>query len=94
MPQHKELAQTLIETGHGVPINGVTQKLRESLGLSRNPPNVHSCPDALREIRTLIHSTGFEDLVGDKPENSKFKLGIIEYISETEQDQEMETNYE
>jgi len=94
LPEHLELARTLIKTGHGVPINKLFQKLRQSLGLSKNPSTVHSSPDALREIRTLIHSVGFDDLVGEKTEEIKSKSDNIECISEVDPDQEMEINYE
>ena len=61
---HVDLSKVLINTGHGVPINDNTIKLREALGLPGKPPTTHSFPDAIKDIQTLVQSLGFDKLVG------------------------------
>ena len=74
-PQHVALCKIFADSGHGVPINEATQKLRELLGLPKNPPTTHSYPAAVKEIQTLLKSLGFDKLVGwteqPKPEPTK-----------------------
>ncbi len=68
-PAHVALAKMLADTGHGVPINEPTQKLRELLGTTKNPPTTHSFPKAVKDIQVLLKSLGFDKLVGwtDQP---------------------------
>jgi len=74
-PQHVALAKALADTGHGVTINEATQKLREFIGLPKNPPTTHSFPKAVKDIQVLLKSLGFDKLIGwsdqPKPEADK-----------------------
>ncbi len=74
-PPHVALAKMLADTGHGVPINEATQKLRELLGLPKNPPTTHSYPKAVKDIQVLLKSLGFDKLVGwtDQPKPAENK---------------------
>ncbi|MHA1821126.1 MAG: CoB--CoM heterodisulfide reductase subunit C [Promethearchaeota archaeon] len=63
---HKNLTHMLIDTGHGVPLpegESNWSNLRKSYGLPERPPTVHSFPNALKEVQTLVHSLGFDKLV-------------------------------
>jgi heterodisulfide reductase subunit C len=62
----------LIDTGHGVPINDKKwSDLRESYDLNSLPPTVHSHPEAVKEIQTLVKSLKFDKLVEYKSPNKK-----------------------
>jgi heterodisulfide reductase subunit C len=74
---HRGLTHILINTGHGVPLDGKIQagkpfengwtKLRESYGLDPIPPTTHSSAEAVEEVKKLIESTEFDKLVGYPP---------------------------
>jgi heterodisulfide reductase subunit C len=67
LPAHKSLTHLLFQTGHCVPLGGEDSnwaKLRESYGLSKVPPTVHSDPAAVEEVVKLLKLTHFNDLVG------------------------------
>ena len=66
LPEHKAVAGYLIKTGHAVPINDKTKKLRASLGLSEIPPTTHKFEESLGEVKTLVRKLGFDKLVGFK----------------------------
>jgi heterodisulfide reductase subunit C len=69
---HKSLTHILIDTGHGVPINDKKwSDLRESYDLNSLPPTVHSHPEAVKEIQTLVKSLKFDKLVEYKSPNKK-----------------------
>ncbi len=74
-PPHRAVTHILAKTGHGVPLG--TQKggednnwslLRASYGLPNIPPTTLSHPDAITDIQTLMHATGFDELVGWTPD--------------------------
>ncbi|MEJ2251905.1 MAG: CoB--CoM heterodisulfide reductase subunit C [Candidatus Lokiarchaeota archaeon] len=74
---HFNLADKIFyTTGHGVPATGEGNKkwrdLRESYGLPRLPPTVHSYPEAVKECQILMKEVGFRDLM-DKVEKIKEK---------------------
>lgn len=57
-----------MRTGHGVPIDEQNRKKRKELELDELPGTVHSCPEALEEVRQLIKACGFDRLAGfDQP---------------------------
>lgn len=61
---HIAVSKFLINTGHGVPNNDKKwQELRESVGLNPLPPTVHSFPEALKEVQTIIKELGFDELI-------------------------------
>ncbi|MDK2892583.1 CoB--CoM heterodisulfide reductase subunit C [Methanohalophilus sp.] len=65
LDSHRKVASLLLETGHAVPINEENTERRKQLGLSELPPTVHSVPDALMEVKKLLKSCDFEEIVED-----------------------------
>lgn len=63
IPRHREVAHLFIRYGHAVPINEENIKKRESLGLAKIPPTVHSSKQALEELHMLIKKCGFDKKV-------------------------------
>jgi heterodisulfide reductase subunit C len=68
LDNHFTLAKDIFyATGHGVPATGENNKkwrdLRESFGLNSLPPTVHSHPNALKEVQTLLNLAGFKNLL-------------------------------
>ncbi|MHA1383805.1 MAG: CoB--CoM heterodisulfide reductase subunit C [Candidatus Helarchaeota archaeon] len=49
--------------GHAVPINDETKAVRKKIGLKEVPPTVHSYPEGLEEVKTILKETGFADKV-------------------------------
>lgn len=69
---HIAVSKGLIETGHGVPINEEKwSKLREGLKLPAMPPTVHSFPEAVEEIKTIVHELRFDELIAHGEEVQK-----------------------
>jgi heterodisulfide reductase subunit C len=66
IPEHQAVAGYLIKTGHAVPINEKTKKLRVKLGLSEIPPTTHKFAKSLVDVKTLVRKLGFDRLVGFK----------------------------
>nr|MDO8115334.1 CoB--CoM heterodisulfide reductase subunit C [Candidatus Sigynarchaeota archaeon] len=61
---HVAVCKNLFNTGHGVPIGGEPWlTFRKTLKLSPLPPTVHSFPEALKEVQTIVKETGFEQLI-------------------------------
>lgn len=60
---HRDVCELMIETGHAVPIDEETKMKRERLGMRAIPETVHSFPDALKDVKTLLASTGFDRLL-------------------------------
>ena len=58
LPQHRKTSQKLLETGHAVPIDDANRKMRKDLGLKEIPPTVHSHEDALKDVQTIMESSG------------------------------------
>ena len=68
LPAHKKIAEYVMRTGHGVPIDEQNRKKRKELELDELPGTVHSCPKALEEVRQLIKACEFDRLAGfDQP---------------------------
>jgi len=68
LDNHFTLAKDIFyATGHGVPATGENNKkwrdLRESFGLNYLPPTVHTHPNALKEVKTLLNLAGFKKLL-------------------------------
>lgn len=68
LDSHFVLANDIFyKTGHGVhanlPEHQKWRDLRESYGLPPLPPTVHSYPEAVEEVQTLMKLTGFRDLL-------------------------------
>ncbi|MCD4704289.1 MAG: CoB--CoM heterodisulfide reductase subunit C [Methanosarcinaceae archaeon] len=68
LPVHKKVGQLVVNYGHAVPINDATKEKRKKLGLDEVPPTVHSFPDALDEVKTLLHIAGFDKIVAKEEE--------------------------
>ena len=58
----KNVIKNLVNTGHAVPLGGADSnwaKLREFHKLDKVPPTVHSFPEALDELFTLLDKIRF-----------------------------------
>ncbi|MBP2030747.1 heterodisulfide reductase subunit C [Methanohalophilus levihalophilus] len=62
---HRKVAGLLLETGHAVPIDDDNIEKRKQLGLSELPSTVHSEPESLDEVKELLKSCDFEEIVGE-----------------------------
>lgn len=62
LPAHRKVCKFLLRTGHAVPIDDTHSAVREKIGL-KTPETVHKYPKALREVKTLLKSTGFDGLI-------------------------------
>jgi len=51
-------ATFIYQTGHAVPINDATKKLRVKLGLSENPPTTHAYPEFMPGVQKILEGTG------------------------------------
>jgi len=63
LPAHRMVAQVVILKGHAVPINDDTKEQRKQLGLDALPAIVHKFPDSLEQVKKLLASTGFVELI-------------------------------
>jgi heterodisulfide reductase subunit C len=68
---HQAVSGYLIKTGHAVPINEETQKLRKTLHLKELPPTTHSFKISLLEVQQIVKKTGFTELVNFSEEKEK-----------------------
>ncbi len=62
LPSHRKVCRFFIETGHSIPLDEEHRAIREKIGLSL-PESVVKYPEALKEVKTLIESTGFAKLI-------------------------------
>lgn len=62
LPAHRKVCRFLIETGHAVPIDDKHILIREQIGLGM-PGTVSKYPGSLKEVKALLVSTGFDELV-------------------------------
>ena len=62
LPAHRAVCKFLIEMGHGVPIDDIHITIREKIGLAQ-PETVSKYPEALKDVKTLLSSTGFDELI-------------------------------
>ncbi|MHA1785954.1 MAG: CoB--CoM heterodisulfide reductase subunit C [Candidatus Helarchaeota archaeon] len=60
-PAHLFVAGLLEKFGHAVPVNDPTKAVRKRIGLQETPPTVHSHPEGLEEVKTLLKETGFKE---------------------------------
>ena len=93
LDSHFSLANDIFyATGHGVPCNAENQKqwrdLRESYGLPRLPPTVHSYPKALEECQTLMNLVGFKDLLDNAAKLKKKRKAEAEKKEKEEKKEE------
>ena len=79
-PPHIQVTHVLSKTGHGVPLGVTTpapgnnwSKMRAQYGLPSIPPTTHSHPEAIKDCQTLMHSTGFDTLIGLEQEKTPKK---------------------
>ncbi|MBD3185232.1 CoB--CoM heterodisulfide reductase subunit C [Candidatus Bathyarchaeota archaeon] len=87
---HLAVSKMLIETGHGVPINDEKwSNLRKSLKLTPLPPTVHSFPEAVKEVQTIIKELKFDELIAYGEEVKK-KLAEEEKKRAPERIEELE----
>ena len=64
LPAHKKVCEFLIETGHAIPLDEKHESIRETIGLGL-PETVRKYPKALAEVKTLIKSTKFAELISE-----------------------------
>ncbi|MBE0523144.1 MAG: CoB--CoM heterodisulfide reductase subunit C [Methanosarcinales archaeon] len=69
LPAHRKIAQAVISKGHAVPINDNAREQRKQLGLDELPANVHKFPDSLEQVKKLLESTGFVELISEEDSN-------------------------
>ena len=62
LPAHRSVCKLLIETGHAVPIDDIHIIIRQKIGLSELE-TVYKYPKALKDVKTLLESTGFNELI-------------------------------
>ncbi len=62
LPAHRNVCKFLLEKGQAIPIDDEHILIREKIGLGL-PETVHKYPKALREVKALLKSTGFDELV-------------------------------
>ena len=62
LPAHRAVCKFLIEKGHAVPIDDIHIAIREKIGLAQ-PETVSKYPLALKDVKTILASTGFDELI-------------------------------
>ncbi len=62
LPAHRKVCRYLVETGHAISLDDMHSAIREKIGLSL-PETVHKYPKALKEVKALLKSTGFDELI-------------------------------
>ena len=63
LDRHRLVTGLLSKSGHAVPIDKATMKLRVNLGLTEVPPTTHMFSDALTEVQEIMKKTNFDKLV-------------------------------
>ncbi len=59
---HRKVCRFLIKTGHAVPLDEKHMSIRKKIGLAL-PETVHKYPRALKEVKALLKSTRFDELI-------------------------------
>lgn len=62
LPAHRKVCELLIETGHSIPIDNKHASIRKKIGLGL-PETAYKYPGALKEVKTLLKSTRFDELI-------------------------------
>lgn len=62
LPAHRKVCNFLLETGHAIPLDDIHIVIREKIGIG-SPETVYKYPDALRDVKILLASTKFNELV-------------------------------
>ena len=62
LPAHRKVCNFLVETGQAIPIDDKHIAVRKNIGLGL-PETVHKYPKALTDIKKLLESTGFNELI-------------------------------
>lgn len=65
LPAHRKVAEVVISKGHAVPLNDNSMKQRQQLGLDELPATVHKFPESLEQVKKLLESTGFVELISE-----------------------------
>ncbi|MHC1604833.1 MAG: CoB--CoM heterodisulfide reductase subunit C [Candidatus Methanofastidiosia archaeon] len=63
---HRDLSNTLIETGHVLTFGEKHKKLRENFGLSQIPSTTLSNKEATAAVKKLAKNTGYTELIRNK----------------------------
>ncbi len=62
LPAHHKVCKYLSETGHAIPLDDKHVLIREEIGLVL-PDNAYKYPRALKEVKKILESTGFNRLI-------------------------------
>jgi heterodisulfide reductase subunit C len=62
LPAHRKVCEFLMDTGHAIPLDEKHAVIRELIGLGI-PETVNKYPEALAEVKALLKSTGFDELI-------------------------------
>jgi heterodisulfide reductase subunit C len=63
LPEHRKVCEMLLEYGHAVPIDDENKMKRTSIGLEEVPETVHKYEQDLEEVKQLLESCGFDELI-------------------------------
>ncbi|MEZ5334127.1 MAG: CoB--CoM heterodisulfide reductase subunit C [Methanolobus sp.] len=63
LPEHRKVCEMLLEYGHAVPINNENKMKRTAIGLEELPETVHKYEQDLEEVKQLLESCGFDELI-------------------------------
>ena len=70
LDNHRKVGKLVLNHGHAVPINEAGKEKRKAVGLEAIPPTVHSSENALKEVKKILHITGFDELVAEMERKS------------------------
>lgn len=62
LPAHRKVCEFLVEKGHAVPLDDAHNAVRKKIGLAA-PETVQNYPKVLKEVKILLRSTGFDELI-------------------------------
>ncbi len=62
LPAHRKVCEFLMDTGHAIPLDEKHAAIRERMGLGI-PDTVYKHLEALTEVKALLKSTGFDELI-------------------------------
>ncbi|VVB87620.1 CoB--CoM heterodisulfide reductase iron-sulfur subunit C [uncultured archaeon] len=62
LPAHRNVCRFLVETGQAIPLDDKHMEIREKIGMGL-PETVCKYPEAREEVKKLLKSTGFFELI-------------------------------
>ncbi|MBW9221244.1 CoB--CoM heterodisulfide reductase subunit C [Methanothermococcus sp. SCGC AD-155-M21] len=70
---HRKTALYVFLTGHAVPVNDETKKVRKNIGLTEIPPTTHKYPEVLEDLRGIMADLDLCNKVGICPTTKVLK---------------------